>query len=52
MDYERRITQHKRFVPYGTHPNFCFAKTSFMLETLSEIVDFGNNKDGGVEQWR
>jgi len=33
------ITQHKRFVPYGTHPNFCFAKTSFMLEPLLEIVD-------------
>ena len=31
-----RLTQHKRFVPYGTHPNFCFAKTSFMLETLAE----------------
>lgn len=30
------ITQHKRFVPYGTHPNFCFAKTSFMLGTLHE----------------
>ena len=33
----RRITQHKRFVPFGTHPNFGFAKTSFMLETLYEI---------------
>ena len=32
------ITQHKRFVPYSTHPNFCFAKTSFMLGTLSEIA--------------
>jgi len=32
------ITQHKRFVPYGTHPNFCFAKTSFMLGTLYEIA--------------
>jgi len=29
-----RLTQHKRFVPYGTHPNFCRAKTSFMLGTL------------------
>ena len=37
----QQITQHKRFVPYGTHPNFCFAKTSFMLETLSEIVNYG-----------
>jgi len=31
------ITQHKRFVPYGTHQNFCFAKNSFMLGTLNEI---------------
>ena len=31
------ITQHKRFVPYDTHPNFCFAKTSFMLEPLLEV---------------
>ena len=28
------ITQHKRFVPYGTHPNPAFGGTSFMLETL------------------
>ena len=35
---QQRITQHKRFVPYGTHPNFCFTKTSFMLGTLSEIL--------------
>ncbi|OGY49895.1 MAG: hypothetical protein A3J65_03240 [Candidatus Buchananbacteria bacterium RIFCSPHIGHO2_02_FULL_45_11b] len=27
-------------MPYGTHPNFCFAKTSFMLEPLSEILLF------------
>ena len=33
-----RLTQHKKFVPYGTHPNFCFAKTSFMLEPLGEIT--------------
>jgi hypothetical protein len=32
------LTPHKRFVPYGTRPNFCFAKTSFMLETLYEIA--------------
>jgi hypothetical protein len=32
------ITQHKRFAPYGTHPNFCFAKTSFMLGTLCEMA--------------
>ena len=34
---QQRITQHKRFVPYGTHPNFCYAKTSFMLGTLYAI---------------
>jgi hypothetical protein len=32
-----RLTQHKRFVPCGTHLNFCFAKTSFMLGTLGAI---------------
>ena len=32
------ITQHKRFMSFGTHPNFYFAKTSFMPETLSEIA--------------
>jgi len=37
------ITQHKRFVPYGTHPNFCFAKTSFMLRTLHAIGGKGAN---------
>ncbi len=36
---QRRITQHKSFVPNGTQPNFCYAKTSFMLGTLSEIVN-------------
>jgi hypothetical protein len=34
---KQRITQHKRFVPYDTHTNFCFAKTSFMLKTLYAI---------------
>jgi hypothetical protein len=52
MMYEQptahRLTQHlpaawlwqagKKFVPYGTHPNFCFAKTSFMLEPLGETA--------------
>jgi len=33
---QQRITQHKRFAI--AHPNFCFAKTSFMLETLYEIA--------------
>jgi hypothetical protein len=34
-----RLTQHKRFVPYGAHPNFCLAKTSFifMLGTSGDI---------------
>jgi hypothetical protein len=39
MIYQLRLTQHKRFVPYSTHPNFCFAKTSFILETLGDISD-------------
>jgi len=34
---QQRITQHKRFVPYSTHPNFCYAKTSFMLGTVQEL---------------
>jgi len=35
FDYcpKQRITQHKRFALWA-HPNFCFAKTSFMLGTL------------------
>jgi len=32
---QQHITQHKRFVPYGTHPNFCFAKIPFILEMLA-----------------
>ena len=34
----RRITKHKRLVPYDIHPNFCLAKPSFVLETLDEIA--------------
>jgi len=30
-----RLTQHKRFAI--AYPNFCSAKTSFMLGTLSEM---------------
>ena len=31
----RRITQHKRFVPYGTHPNPSLTlRTSFVREPL------------------
>jgi len=33
-----RPPQHKRFVSNGTRLNFCSAKTSFILETLGEIV--------------
>jgi hypothetical protein len=40
------ITQHKRFVPCGTHPNFRFAKTSFMLGTLYEIAAVKVIKEG------
>jgi amino acid permease len=29
---ELHITQHKRFVPDGTYPNFCFAKNFFYAE--------------------
>ncbi len=34
---QQRITQHKRFVPYGTHPNPSLTlRTSFMLRTFYE----------------
>ncbi|MBT9138600.1 MAG: hypothetical protein DDT31_01169 [Syntrophomonadaceae bacterium] len=33
----QRITQHKRFVPFCTHPNSAFGGTSFMLETLGAM---------------
>jgi len=35
MKKQRQITQHKRFAI--AHPNFCFAETSFMLETLYDM---------------
>jgi len=38
LAWHRRITKHKRLVPYDIHPNFCLAKTSFMLEKLNEIA--------------
>ena len=47
---QRGITQHKRFVPYDTHPNFCFANNYFMLGTLyeiavsKEVTNYGNQK--------
>ncbi len=37
-----RLTQHKRFVPYGTYPNSAFSGTSFMLETLYETGLFSS----------
>jgi hypothetical protein len=43
----QRITQHKRFVPYCTHLNFYFAKTSFMLETLSGMLCLRKTKRMG-----
>jgi len=44
MVAKRRIAQHKRFMPYSTHPNPSLTlRTSFMLETLSEIA--GDGKD-------
>ena len=33
-----QITQHKRFVPNGTHTNPDFVGTSFMLGPLGEFV--------------
>jgi hypothetical protein len=32
-----RLTQHKRFVSFGTHPNFGSAETSFMLRPLGDM---------------
>ena len=40
---QQRITQHKRFVPNGTHPNFAFGETSFMLGTLGEMASMKND---------
>ena len=39
-----RLTQHKRFVPYGTHPNSAFGGISFMLRTLDEIGVYGHER--------
>jgi len=33
---QQHITQHKRFA-LRTNPNFCYAKTSFILGTLYEM---------------
>ena len=43
------ITQHKRFV-LRTHPNFCFAKTSFMPKTLYAI-GFGTHLETKIFKW-
>jgi len=56
-----RLTQYKRFVPYGTHPclragthrqaNFCFTKTSFMLgTTLGAIAKKDASGDEDAEK--
>jgi len=37
MTPQLHITQHKRFVPYGTYPNSAFGGTSFMLSPLAAI---------------
>jgi hypothetical protein len=47
MKKQRQITQHKRFVLYGTHPNSASGGTSFMLKTLSAIRS-RNNGDNQV----
>lgn len=36
-DDQLPITQHKRFVPYGTQPNPAFGEIFFMLGTLYEM---------------
>ncbi|MBA7547733.1 hypothetical protein ES705_40169 [subsurface metagenome] len=41
MNRQLPITQHKRFAT--AHPNFCEAKTSFMLGTLYEMHIIGEN---------
>ena len=46
---QRRITQHKRFVPYGSQPKFYYAKTSFTPKllynrTYNRITKFSINK--------
>lgn len=38
---QQRITKHKRFVSFGTYPNFCFPKTSFILKPLYKIAALG-----------
>jgi len=43
MGTAQRIIQHKRFVPGGTHPNSAFGGTSFMLETLYEMLTSEQN---------
>jgi len=37
MKLPHRLTQHKRFA-FRAHPNFGFAETSFMLETLGKMT--------------
>jgi len=45
------LTQHKRFVPFGTHQNFCFAKLLLCWElyiTNKDIAHVSNNALGKV----
>jgi len=39
-----RLTQHKRFVPDGTHPNPAVGGTSFMLEPLYQTPNCRKNQ--------
>gem|GEM_PF-5531025 len=44
LSVKRRLTADKRFVRQRRiHPNFCFAKTSFMLESLYAICRVKGN---------
>ncbi len=42
----RRLTKHKRFVPYGSQQNLAFGRTSFMQGILNAM-----DKKGYIE-WR
>ena len=49
MIAELHLTQHKRFVPYGDHPNPSLTlKTSFMMRQLGETVGLKNSWGTGA----
>ena len=50
IDSAPRLTQHKRLVPYGAHPSFCFAKTSFMLGPLAAQIGVVGHIGGRIIQ--